>query len=355
MAEHFMTGITKEGSVILITLNDRPNPIKYNCNTGELTSFTGRAVKHFPQSCVVGDVNNVERWAINTVREHIKYNVIYAFGKLEMFIAALDLIQNPYRIPDECPRGYVKWVRNNDKDISYDTLEEFYDEQNLNKLSKEDKEVYERLRTAFSSNDRLIKWWVKEENTVLRQKFRQMFKTTIKCHAWNLYDDLRSWYSYFIGTNSGWHVWGDNWVENLDGNRDFRYNVNTCQQQGDKKRNDKILANEEKIRSITEIESNNFVIIVPSEMDDFTKEGQMQHNCVGSYYHEAIALGDSLIYFIRKKSNPNHSYITNRYSIPCGKTVETRMINNRINNDTKALALIEIIDKKITELLKAKE
>lgn len=59
MAEHFMTGITKEGSVILITLNDRPNPIKYNCNTGELTSFTGRTVKHFPQSCTIGEVNEV--------------------------------------------------------------------------------------------------------------------------------------------------------------------------------------------------------------------------------------------------------------------------------------------------------
>lgn len=355
MAEHFMTGITKEGSVILITLNDRPNPIKYNCNTRELTSFTGRAVKHFPQSCVVGDVNNGERWAINTVRERIECGMTCEFRKLELFIAVLDLIQNPYRVPDECPQGYVKWVRDNGKDISYDTLGEFRNEQNINKLSKEDREVYDKLRTAFSSNDRLMEWWVKEENTVLRQKFRQMFKATIKCFTWNMYDDLYTWYRFFIGTNNGRRVWGDNWVENLDGNRDFRYNVNTCEQQRDKVRNDKILANEEKIRSITEIENNDFVIIVPSEMDDFTKEGQMQNNCVGSYYHDSIAAGDNLIYFIRKKSSPNHSYITNRYSTCCGKTVETRMINNRDNNDKKALDLIEIIDKKITELLKAKE
>lgn len=355
MAEHFMTGITKEGSVILITLNDRPNPIKYNCNTRELTSFTGRAVKHFPQSCVVGDVNNGERWAINTVRERIECGMTCEFRKLELFIAVLDLIQNPYRVPDECPQGYIKWARDNGKDISYDTLGEFRNEQNLNKLSKEDREVYDKLRTAFSSTDRLMEWWVKEENTVLRQKFRQMFKATIKCFTWNMYDDLYTWYRFFIGTNNGRRVWGDNWVENLDGNRDFRYNVNTCEQQRDKERNDKILANEEKIRSITEIQDNNFVIIVPSEMDDFTKEGQMQNNCVGSYYHDSIAAGDNLIYFIRKKASPNHSYITNRYSTCCGRTVETRMINNRDNTNNKALALIEIIDKKITELLKAKE
>lgn len=355
MAEHFMTGITKEGSVILITLNDRPNPIKYNCNTGELTSFTGRAVKHFPQSCVVGDVNEGERWAICTVRERIECGSTYEFRKVEMYIAVLDLIRNPYRVPDECPQGYIKWVRDNDRDISVDTLGEFQNEQSLNKLTKEDKEVYEKLLTAFNATDRLIQWWVNEQNTVLRQKFRQMFKATIKCFTWNMYDDLYTWYRFFIFNNNGKRVWGDNWIENLDGNRDFRYNVNTCEKQRDKERNDKILANEKKIYSITEIQDDNFIIIVPSEMDDFTKEGQMQNNCVGSYYHDSIAVGDNLIYFIRKKTTPNRSYITNRYNTHCNKTVETRMVNNRDNDDNKALALIEIIDKKITELLKAKE
>lgn len=355
MAEHFMTGITKEGSVILITLNDRPNPIKYNCNTGELTSFTGRAVKHFPQSCTIGEVNEGERWAINTVRERIECGLTYEFRKLEKFIAVLDLIKNPCRVPNECPQGYIKWIRDNRKDISYDTLDEFCIEQSLNKLSKEDKEVYDKLRTAFSLNHELIKWWVNEENVILRQKFRQMFKATIKCFTWSMYDDLYTWYRFFIVTNSGKYVWGDKWIENLDGNRDFHYNVKTCEEQRDKERNDKILANEEKIRSITEIQSDDFVIIVPSTIDDFTKEGQMQNNCVGSYYHDSIAAGDNLIYFIRKKASPNHSYITNRYSTCCDRTVETRMINNRDNNDSKALALIEIIDKKITELLKANE
>lgn len=354
MAEHFMTNITKEGSIILITLNDRPNPIKYNCNTGELTSFTGRTVKHFPQSCVIGNINNGERWAINTVRERIERGMTCEFHKLEMFIAVLDLIHNPYRVPDECPQGYVKWVMDNGKDISYDTLGEFRNEQDINKLSKEDKEVYEKLCTAFDSNNRLMKWWVKEENTVLRQKFRQMFKATIKCFTWNMYDDLCSWYMFFISTNNGRRIWGDNWVENLDGNRDFLYNIHVCKEQGDKERNDKILANEKKICSIAEIQHDDFVVIVPLTMEEFTREGQMQNNCVGSYYHDSIAAGDDLIYFIRKKKNPNRSYITNRYNTNCNSTVETRMINNKDNNDKKALELIEIIDKRITELLKAK-
>lgn len=355
MAEHFMTGITKEGSVILITLNDRPNPIKYNCNTGELTSFTGRVVKHFPQSCSVGDVNEGERWAISTVRERIECGMTTDFRQLEMYIAVLDLIQNPYRLPNECPQGYIKWVRDNGKYISVDTLSEFQNEHLVNRMTKEDREVYEKLRTAFSINDRLMVWWRGEENTKLRQKFRQMFKATIKCFTWNMYDDLYTWYTFFINRKGGAKVWGDNWIDFLDGNRDFRYNVNTCEEQRDKARNDKILANENKIRSITEIQNDDFVIIVPSTMDDFTKEGQMQNNCVGSYYHDSIAEGSNLIYFIRKKRTPNHSYITNRYNTRCNRTVETRMINNRDNNDRKAHELIEIIDRTITELLRASE
>lgn len=355
MAEHFITGITKEGSVILISLNDRPNPIKYNCNTGELTSFTGRAVKHFPQSCSIGNVNEGQRWAINATIERIETGSTYEFVRMEKYIAALDLINNPWRVPTECPQGYIKWVRDNDSEISIDTLAEFQNVQKINKLTKEDKDVYEKLRTAFCNSDRIIVWWLNEEDTALRQKFRQIFKTTIKSFTWNMYNDLCDWHRFFIVGKNGLYVWGDNWIEYLDGNRDFRYNLKTCEEQKNKVRNEKILANEEKIRSITEIQHDNFVIIVPSTMDDFTKEGQMQNNCVGSYYHDSIARGDNLIYFIRRKENPNRSYITNRFSVCCQRTVETRKINNRDNDDKEALMLIEEIDKKIKELLASKE
>lgn len=355
MAEHFMTGITKEGSVILIALNDRPNPIRYNCNTGELTSFTGRVVKHFPQSCSIGNVSEGVRWAICVTMERIESGYASDFERVEKYIAVLDLIHNPYRVPNECPQGYIKWVRDNEKDISIESLADFQNEQKVKLLTKEDKEVYEKLCTGFCNSDRCVVWWLNEKNTTLRQKFRQMFKATIKSFTWNMYNDLCNWYRFFITQQNGLFTWGDNWFENLDGNRDFRYNIKTCEEQRDKARNEKILANEEKIRSITEIQHDKFVIIVPSSMDDFTKEGQMQNNCVGSYYHDSIARGDNLIYFIRKKETPNRSYITNRFNVGCQRTVETRQINNRDNNDREALILIKEIDKKIRELLTSKE
>ncbi len=355
MAEHFITDITKEGSVILIMLNDRPTPIKYNCNTGTLTSFTGRVVKHFPQSCSMDYMTDAQRWAIGTILEKVESGSTHEFQKMEKFIAVLDLIQNPYNVPEECPQGYVKWVRDNGKYISVNTLTEFQNEQAISKKTKEDKEIYEKLLTAFNGRESLVKWWIEEENVKLRQKFHQMFKATIKSFTWNMYEDLCFWYRFFIRLNAGSQVWGDNWIDYLDGNRDFHYNVCACEKQRDKKRNDKILANEEKIHNITEIQSDDFVIIVPLTMEEFAKEGQMQNNCVGYYYHDSIAAGDNLIYFIRRKKSPNRSYITNRYNTGCNSTVETRMINNKDNNDKKALELIEIIDKTITELLKTKD
>ena len=114
---------------------------------------------------------------------------------------------------------------------------------------------------------------------------------------------------------------------------------------------EKIIGNENKIRTIEELSNDIFVVVVPKTLQDFTDEGNMQHNCVGHFYHSSIAKGENLIYFIRKKSTPNHSYITNRYCIRNKKTVETRMFANAYNGDEEARALIKEIDKKILSLL----
>jgi hypothetical protein len=90
-------------------------------------------------------------------------------------------------------------------------------------------------------------------------------------------------------------------------------------------------------------------------MEDFTNEGNMQNNCVGYFYHDSIARRHNLVYFIRKATNPNHSYITNRYDISYKRTVESRKVNNDNNNDKSALELIKTIDSRIRELLEKEE
>ena len=63
-------------------------------------------------------------------------------------------------------------------------------------------------------------------------------------------------------------------------------------------------------------------------------------------------LNIDLIYFIRKTSNPKHSYITNRFNVLEGETVETRMVNNGSNTDKESRLLIDKIDEMIRNILK---
>ncbi len=54
---------------------------------------------------------------------------------------------------------------------------------------------------------------------------------------------------------------------------------------------------------------SNYMIIIPSSTRDIIQEGQNQHNCVGSYVY-AVAKGESLVFFIRKKDTPEESFVT---------------------------------------------
>ena len=52
-----------------------------------------------------------------------------------------------------------------------------------------------------------------------------------------------------------------------------------------------------------------YFITMPSSSTDLIKEGQSMHNCVGSYI-SSVAEGRSLVFFIRKKEDPEKSFIT---------------------------------------------
>ena len=53
----------------------------------------------------------------------------------------------------------------------------------------------------------------------------------------------------------------------------------------------------------------NYTIILPHTTEDFVKEGQAQHNCVASYAYE-VRNQKCIVFFIRKNSDPENSYIT---------------------------------------------
>lgn len=58
-------------------------------------------------------------------------------------------------------------------------------------------------------------------------------------------------------------------------------------------------------------EDDSFVVVLPTCENDFVEEGNNQHNCVGRFgYYEKMVNGYSSVVFIRRKDEPNKSFIT---------------------------------------------
>lgn len=57
-------------------------------------------------------------------------------------------------------------------------------------------------------------------------------------------------------------------------------------------------------------ENNLFQIIIPQTVEDFRAEGTAMRNCVYSIYMGKVVKGETNVVFVRKKSDPNTSYIT---------------------------------------------
>lgn len=137
----------------------------------------------------------------------------------------------------------------------------------------------------------------------------------------------------------------------FDTNRDIGYNNKIIEKFVDRAKNVKIEENLKKLNFINNLEMGDFIVVVPQTMEDKAKEGQMQNNCVGYYYDNSIREGKDLIYFIRKKENPNKSYITCRYNIRYNDTVEYRLKNNSPVRNNKELDMICAISNIIREKL----
>lgn len=71
----------------------------------------------------------------------------------------------------------------------------------------------------------------------------------------------------------------------------------------------KIKATYDKYRDILAFEDNELEVKIPTCPMDFKTEAANQRNCVAGYV-DRVARGETLVVFIRKKSNPNASYIT---------------------------------------------
>lgn len=354
----------KKGLVVTLTTDRKP--ITYNMSTHEFTSYTGRKVQSFPRYVNPSDsLTHIERLILHAVECSSQWSCAY-LDNLELWLGQPELLENVHMydlgyLSTKCPKGFVKWLKEKGEKPLIGAYERFMQEQVFDKLPQDDKDFIDIL-----TNTRLAPYcngsvgWFKSLyigfNTKQRDALKKMFKVSTKSLCFNLSDDIRTFINY-ISHNMNYNRLSccENWEEKIDTNRDYNTNLQTLFLLADKEQEKSIIATEDKGRTITELSNDEFVIVVPSSLEDLTDEGRQQNNCVGHFYNNSISDGIDFVYFIRKKDTPDKSYITNRFNIYSRKTVETRKKNNAGNDDNNARDLIKLIDDKLRELLYEKK
>lgn len=121
----------------------------------------------------------------------------------------------------------------------------------------------------------------------------------------------------------------------------------------DKEQQEQIQKNQNKIKELENLVYEDYCFIVPTTPKELINEGEQQHNCVGSaYYKLSMSEGANFIYFIRKKDEPEKSYITCRFDMYTKETVEARYkFNDEVSKeeDKKAILKSSEFIKKIIE------
>ena len=140
----------------------------------------------------------------------------------------------------------------------------------------------------------------------------------------------------------------------LNSNRGLTYNEKSLAETYENRADEVLATNLQKINDINHYQIADYEIIVPQSIEDLNSESKQQNNCVNYYYNNSIRAGENYIYFLRKKTNPNESYMTCRFNVINKATIEFFYKNNRRVESKKEIEILKQIDEKIRQILSIK-
>lgn len=342
-----ITDIKKEGSTVLVTTEEN-KVYTVKLATKEVISYTGRKLLKNPFNRAYSYGNAMEGNAIfgwictgvffNTYGQDRIDNVYWDnLINNEKFLSYPDLISYE-TMPKDIPQGYVKFLRDNNLKFSERTLKRFLIEKNKNLYSNADRKRIDNIERIVSYDT--YQWFIE------RLQNKELIETILKImiNSAKIFENINQIRNLI-------YLIDDYGIEHLSINATISENIRMLEAIRDKERNEKIIKQQMKIKELeTLFQSEKYCIIVPTTIEEFTDEGNQQNNCVGSYYHDSIARGENLIYFIRKKENKEKSFETCRFFVSCEYTTEHRAKNNSYACD-ETKALIGDIDELIMTLL----
>ena len=382
-----ISSITKEGEMLIINTNEYDNPFKFNLTNRTFFSYTGKSVRNLTPS-----FRHINNHAYYRERENKDYfeqllicdihelicSVVKGYYSLadtqrlkaiDLFFAHKDLIKDHvYNLPSECPKGYIPWLRKNNKLINVDTLTEYKVIQSKKNIPTQVKQFldflenhpadmkYNGANTVENIKKYLLIKCSKEQAIMIAK----IFNTSIKTFNWNLIQDMTSFYN-FCCTNCQLYYNNEymynaikDWEKYVSADVDFSRNLETILQLNYSKKNEILTAQQTILaEKFNNYEIGDYVIIVPTTYEQLVDEGNQQHNCVGRCYHDSIRNGTDWIYFIRKKGTPTESFITCQYSRNSRNTVQYKYKFNRsIYSNDEMYTMIRNITKEIADTFK---
>lgn len=241
-----------------------------------------------------------------------------------------------YDIPQENPKGFIRFCFSNNLYIRQRSLEIY---KIVKKNNLFDDEIIFRLKSMVATTPLNYSTLV----LLSRKQIIDLIKMYIQLD-WYKFNKLMS----FLVENK------DKTFELIQSEKNIEKAIKILEDIKNKEINEGIKSTQNLYGTIIDkVEKNNLIVIVPRNIEDLVNEGNQQHNCVGSYYNQSISEGIDFIFFIRKKDNPDISYITCRYDIEYGELAE---INTKYNQEEYneeeynfALKIVDLLNEKFKE------
>lgn len=340
-----IVSIEKQGVMLTINTAEYPDkPFKFDISNHYFYSFTGKHVqnitpcfrKHYIADTVNNDLSEFYRFIADAIissksRDNYYYRQAMNYLKIiDMYFTSTDLLDmdNLSDTPTELPKGYLNWLRDNDKKINSKTIKEFKTIQLLTKAPKIVREVVEFCKPNIENMtiQSLISILMDYESRGIDKvtTFCKLFKNSVKKFSWNFLDDVYNFISFtFKGCNifvrnfngfTGYLYCIPNWDKYIDVEQDMQLNLQRLKELALVEANKTIKERQERFSAIEEMDFGEYIVKIPYTKEELVLEGNNQHNCVGGY-DTYIKSGRDFVYFIRKKDNPDDSYVTCQFAI----------------------------------------
>lgn len=343
-------------------------PITYNFNTAELRGVSGRKIKQIASkfrdwSCWgISHLSNLERELMHALEYYESdtdvQRVVKELAELESFWNYQDIFQYKPSFPNGVlPKGYINFCKDNGVMIDDWSSKEF-------RLYQATKQGYTQDELEF-----INRYFVLEKHlysviiNIFEEAPRDFAKTILHIirNTVNYSSAEWKWRNFVDNLYCRYRSYIDRYKEYLDKDRDADFNSKQFEAFRDAAQNQDLAITLSRIKSITDIETKHLCIKVPLGITDLKQEGEQQHNCVGYHYNDSIKEGKNFIYFIRRKDNPDKSYITCRYSAGYNsgtsnyRTAEARTFSNgwNVDNELETAEIMAKVDLAILDILKS--